>query len=100
LKYNIAATAPKRSANGLWRPLAPLDGAEVAEAVVEDREALAELDALAEAEELADADADADADEADAEADEAEALADEPEAEADAEALDTPVPPAAAICLE
>jgi len=98
LKYNIAATAPKRSANGLWRPLAPLDGAEVAEAVVEDREALAELDALAEAEELADADADAD--EADAEADEAEALADEPEAEADAEALDTPVPPAAAICLE
>lgn len=98
MKYNIAATAPKRSANGLWRPLAPLDGAEVAEAVVEDREALAELDALAEAEELADADADAD--EADAEADEAEALADEPEAEADAEALDTPVPPAAAICLE
>lgn len=87
----MAATAPRIRAIGLWRPLAPLDGAEVEAAVDEVLDALElEVD-----EDEADAEADADALEAEAEALEADAEADdEPVAEAVAEeTLKVPVPP-------
>jgi len=104
----MAAMAPKISATGLWRPLAPLsDGAEVEAAVADVRDA----ERLRVDEALSDADADADAADALADSEAAEAEADalseaaDAEAETDAavaeaDALATPEPPAMANCPE